>query len=314
MPKPWTEAEIEYLREHYGRASIKSIASKLGRTENAIMVKRQRLHLGAFLNNGDYITMNQLMKSLKLSYASKKPLLDNGLPVKNKQVKNCRFKVIKIEAFWKWCEKHKELIDFSRLEPGELGVEPEWVKIKRKADFKYKSKTSPWTSAEDSKLKLMCSLHRYHLDDIANELNRTEVAVRRRIYDLGIADRPVKHKARSWSEEEIRSLLEMRSAGMPFKLIAEKLGRSESACRGKLELLANPGYTNRITRRKREALKDCFQKNMCAHWDRAAGCDINGENCDCCEHFQRVLDQDEHKSSWNSSNSSAAAEELLRKL
>ena len=63
-------------------------------------------------------------------------LIQNGLPVKWHRVKKNRFRVIDIEDFWKWAEKNKSLLDFSRFDKYTLGAEPDWVDEKRKADLK----------------------------------------------------------------------------------------------------------------------------------------------------------------------------------
>lgn len=60
----WTEDEKNYLAEHYGEMSIKSLARNLSRSENAINVMRYKLRLGRFLENGDYVTLNQLHEAI----------------------------------------------------------------------------------------------------------------------------------------------------------------------------------------------------------------------------------------------------------
>ena len=57
MSKWWTDKETEYLRESWGTVDISRIAKKLNRTEVAILKKAERLKLGAFLNNGEYINI-----------------------------------------------------------------------------------------------------------------------------------------------------------------------------------------------------------------------------------------------------------------
>ena len=58
-------------------------------------------------------------------------LIDNGLPVKEKKVRRCKFKVVDIEDFWKWAEQNKSLLNFSKMQPYCFGAEPDWVKVKR---------------------------------------------------------------------------------------------------------------------------------------------------------------------------------------
>ena len=52
----WTEEEVTYLRDNWGVTSIKTISRVLNRSERAISMKKYELNLGAFLENGDYIT------------------------------------------------------------------------------------------------------------------------------------------------------------------------------------------------------------------------------------------------------------------
>lgn len=63
-------------------------------------------------------------------------LIREGLPVKWHIVKNSRFRVIDIDEFFKWAEENKSILDFSRFEKYSLGAEPDWVDVKRKADYK----------------------------------------------------------------------------------------------------------------------------------------------------------------------------------
>ena len=58
--RTWTKEEINYLRDKYGQTPIKQIAKNLNRTPSAIRNKVTKLGLGSFLENGDYITFNQL--------------------------------------------------------------------------------------------------------------------------------------------------------------------------------------------------------------------------------------------------------------
>lgn len=63
--KRWTKEDEELLMKWYGSYPIDKIAKRLDRTVGSIINKRQRMKLGAFLDNGDYITLNQLVKAVK---------------------------------------------------------------------------------------------------------------------------------------------------------------------------------------------------------------------------------------------------------
>ena len=45
--RPWTPEDENYLAEKWGYASVPAIAKKLNRTENAVVVRAQRLGLGS---------------------------------------------------------------------------------------------------------------------------------------------------------------------------------------------------------------------------------------------------------------------------
>ena len=123
-------------------------------------------------------------------------LIRYGLPVKWHVVKKNRFRVIDIDAFWKWAEDNKSILDFSRFEKYSLGAEPDWVDVKRKADYKklqlHGQHNAAWTKTEDDKLRYLLSKGTYTYSDLAAELRHSEGAIKRRILDLGINKKPVR--------------------------------------------------------------------------------------------------------------------------
>lgn len=256
--KSWSEAEDAYLQDKWGVVSVQGIAKALGRTENAVLNRKNRLGLGAHLDGGTDISYNQLLVELyghgNGSYA-KARLIRHGIPVKEHRVLKNRFKVIDIDEFWKWAEEHKDLLDFSRLQPYALGPEPEWAKLKRKLDIDKRRKTkknhnAPWTVSEDAKLRRMIEKGTYTYTDIASELRKTEGAVKRRILDLGIEGRPMRKPNKPWTEDEVEKLLRTKEQGYDWIHMSQELGRSALAVRGKYERLQNPEYMKRYNRGK----------------------------------------------------------------
>ncbi len=144
-------------------------------------------------------SLNQLMLAIygknMLGYTSDR-LIRYGLPVKWHVVKKNRFRVIDIDAFWKWAEDNKSILDFSRFEKYSLGAEPDWVDVKRKADYKklqlHGQHNAAWTKTEDDKLRYLLSKGTYTYSDLAAELRHSEGAIKRRILDLGINKKPVR--------------------------------------------------------------------------------------------------------------------------
>lgn len=241
--KNWTPEDIEILENMWGCRTIPTIAKRLGRTIEAVKLKAQRLGLGRHIDSGEEITFFQLVTALgvKGNYGY---LMDSwpkyGCPIKFKKSIKRRFRVIKIDDFWIWAEKHKNLLDFSRFETNSLGKEPEWVSLKRRADIEaqsYKRKT-PWTKAEDDYLIALLNEFKYGYKEIADKLCRTEGAIKRRMIDLKIKQRPVRADNHNpWSQEDIKKVKVLHYLGYIPEAISKRVNRSGSAVRGLLERL-----------------------------------------------------------------------------
>lgn len=116
MNRKWTKEDVEYLKEKWGNVSISSIAKKLNRSVNAVKLKAKRLGLGPMLENGSYVTLNQVAIALTgrnfSSYYKKSWIENRGMPVHNKKVINNTFKIIYLDEFWKWAEKKSFIFRF----------------------------------------------------------------------------------------------------------------------------------------------------------------------------------------------------------
>lgn len=312
--RKWTREEEYLLQDKWGEVSIKGLSKTLGRSENAIIVRAQRMGLGAHLHADHRVTANQLLLAI---YGGKQQggwtmnrWIENGLPVKKHRVKNNNFKVVDIDDFWKWAEQHKELVDFSRMEENTLGKEPEWAKAKRRIDIQERFNTNPWTPTEDKRLIYLLDQYKYTYDDLCKEMNRTEGAIKRRIITLGLAQRPIRHYDKQWTDEETEELLAMKAKGHCWEEIGRALNRSGSAVRGKYERLQNPEYCKRYYRRQRENLRQFFQKDMCQNYIKTMGCTAGGTDCDGCQQFRRRNPEEHPETGWNSISSITAGKIL----
>lgn len=245
MPKRWTAEEQEYLKEAWGRASIPAIAKKLGRTVDAVKVRASRLKLGAVLEAGDYVTLNQLLLTLtdnsqSYSYQMESWVKKRGLPIHMKLVLNCRWRVVYLDEFWEWAEQHRSFIDFSKLEPLALGKEPDWVAEQRRKDYQAFSlqRKDPWTADEDSKLRTLLKQQRYGYAELSKILRRSEGAIARRCRDLQLKDRPVRAdnhgKDSVWTDAHYQALADGIRHGDSYTAIGSAIGKSEKAVRGKV--------------------------------------------------------------------------------
>lgn len=190
--KRWSDEDVAYLEEAWGVRPIPKIAERLGRTENAIRTKALRLNLGSFSNNGELVSLYQIIcafGSKNNYYYYCKRFLDNDLQVVRKRVSKQIVYKVNIDYFWEWAESHQDILNFTRLEKGMLGKEPLWVDSKRKSDLNNPLKINfnrRWTREDDNKLISMCKTYKYTLGEVATDLRRTEHAVQKRLRTLNV--------------------------------------------------------------------------------------------------------------------------------
>ena len=242
MNRTWTKEEVEYLKEKWGNVSIPILAKKLNRSVNAVKLKAGRLNLGPMLENGAYVTLNQLAIALTgknfSSYCKKSWIENRGMPVHNKKVIKNTFKIVYLDEFWKWAEKNRSFLDFSKMETLTLGKEPEWVNEQRKKDYTSNAlqRKDKWTPYEDDKLRYLLKQQKYGYAEVAEILHRSEGAIQRRCADLGIRERPVKADicGNLWTDDMYRIIAKGIKNGDSYSLIANRIGKSEKAVRGKV--------------------------------------------------------------------------------
>lgn len=241
--KTWTAEETDYLSENWGRVSIQQLCKTLGRTEASVITRKQKLGLGAFLDSGEYISLNQLLIAVVggnsgSGYVQTSWVKNRGLPVRNKKVGEKRFRVVYLDEFWKWAEKNRSFIDFSKMEPLALGLEPEWVATQRKKDFTAFAiqRKDPWTSDDDSRLEMLLKQHKYGYAELSEMLLRSAGAIQRRCCDLGLKERPVKadNRSKEWTDADLQVVADGIRNGDSYMEISQKLGRSEKALRSKI--------------------------------------------------------------------------------
>lgn len=242
---PWTDEDIMYLEDKWGVLSRASIARNLKRTVLAVQLKAQRLGLGDPLTHIDGLTINQLAEVLDSHYSILKNWIKKyEFPARRKNVaRKQRVWIVSYSDFWKWAEENKQMLDFTRIERLSIGPEPAWVERKRKADelkklHKPKPHNTPWSKNEIEKLKWMLNQHKYTYLDISEEIKRSQGAIKRKIFELGLKARPVRlNNHVKYTPIEEKELIEMLEAGYCFEEIATRLGKGRSALgvRGKIE-------------------------------------------------------------------------------
>lgn len=233
--KRWTEEEIIYLENIWGKYTISQVAHKMGRSVTAIKIKAGRMSLGYSYYYGNDISILQLITALgiKSSYGQFIEMINlySDFPVKIRKSDNNEYRMINVDDWWLWSKKHKNILNFSKFKKGMLGKEPEWVDIKRKADKINPSKTNhnkPWTKADDNLLKSKLKQYKYTYKDLSEYFNRTEAAIKRHIRDLELKDKPISLDNHvKWTQTEKNLLKEMYDQGYSSFSIAKKLNKSQ---------------------------------------------------------------------------------------
>lgn len=236
----WTAEEKQRFIDEWGLYSLPTMAKRFNRSIEAIKLMRQRMGLPDLINSSDLITLNVLINELGLGYSYDAPRLKKmGLPIKYKTIVEKRVAMVDIEDFWIFADKYPHFFDFSRLTEYSLGIEPEWVKEKRKSDLQrallIRPHKTPWTINEDNLLRDLVKQHKYTWQDVSQRLKRTEGAIQRRLSDLGIPDRPLKADNHiKWTEADFEKLTYGIKNNYSYELISLDVGKSVKAIRGRV--------------------------------------------------------------------------------
>lgn len=178
------------LEELVGVHPFPTIARRLGRKETAIERKLQELGLLNTKLNGGVLSARDLSKALNLHHRALLRLRkQHKLPLEKH---NLRYGInkniswhIKPEKFWKWAEKNKDVVNWTRYVPDSIYPEPAWLKdtiYLQKQTIPSKQKTF-WTPEEDDKAWNLFYRGETH-KEIAKKLGRSMDAVEKRLRRL----------------------------------------------------------------------------------------------------------------------------------
>jgi len=184
--KRWSEEEEEFLAEFYGEIPVYQIERKLDRRGITRKIEREKFGKGTEFKG--YFTASLLAKTLNVdSHTVINWVNKYDLPHK-RRILHYERKYILIETslFWKWAERNKELINFSKIERGVLIPEPDWLEEERRKDYFSipRKKNKPWTADQDRELCYLRYKKGLMLKDIAKTLDRSYNAVQRRLKRL----------------------------------------------------------------------------------------------------------------------------------
>ncbi|PKR86434.1 DNA-binding protein [Heyndrickxia camelliae] len=177
--KKWTDAEIRFLKENVGRMKIETIAQKLHRSEGSIVSKMKRLGIAYTKNQTGHLSTHQLAELLSVDRNTIIGWMKrHGLKYTKKVTRTTKsFYFIDPMEFWKWADRNREKIDFSKIECNAIAPEPEWVRHERSKQKEEHYKV--WSVKEERVLKMMV-LSGYSYTEVAQRLSRTKTSVQRK--------------------------------------------------------------------------------------------------------------------------------------
>ncbi|AXG97787.1 helix-turn-helix domain-containing protein [Clostridium botulinum] len=227
--RKWTEEEVQYLEDNWGTVSIKYIAKKVNRTENAVILKAKRQGLGGTYSASECLTANLIANILKIDVHT---VTDYWIPKCNlkgnkKTLRgNASIYQIKLDDLIKWLKNNKDKWNASKVELYALGIEPEWLKEKRKIDSTAPERRNyKWTKEEENKL-ISCYKLGLKQKEISKQMNRSVDGIERKINRLKKAGKiPMQKIVVPWTEEENKILFKMDRKGKTDEEIAWELGR-----------------------------------------------------------------------------------------
>ncbi len=183
MRREWTIEEINYLEESVGVYKLKTIAKKMNRTCDSVVMKMNRLGLSNTKMQTGSLTLGELAKQLRVDRNTVKGWVEkHRLPCTQKITRSSkRFYFVNPSDFWKWAEVNKEKVQFSNIEPQTLLPEPEWVEKERQKDKQVNKRRvyRTWATTEDQKLVALRE-GGHTFKEIGERLNRSAYSVEHR--------------------------------------------------------------------------------------------------------------------------------------
>lgn len=133
----WTKEEETLLSDLWGEESFEIIAKKLNRTVSSIKNKAFFLGLGSAMeNNYNGLTIKDISDMLGVNINTiSVGWIGLGLKYKVQKIsKSKSYRYVEIKDLYEFLEENQNIWDSRNLEKNILGVEPDWLKEKRKLD------------------------------------------------------------------------------------------------------------------------------------------------------------------------------------
>ena len=183
--KKWSEKDIGYLDEYWGRNPLAYLSTRLKRTQKAVVLKAKRLKLGASTRADEYLTANQVSVLLNIDCHTVLRWVEkhNLKAVKKIMLYKRQFILVKHCDLCEWLKNNQERFDSRKIEFFGLGYEPLWLQVKRKRDRELpKNRFKKWTALEVQRIIIYSEDMKYK--EIARLMDRSYNSIDRKFCRL----------------------------------------------------------------------------------------------------------------------------------
>ena len=188
--KRWTKEEDQELLDLIGTSQINYISSKLGRTEEAIYRRLERVGVRDITQHTGRFSTWQLADILQVDPKTiTRWIHEEDLPAKQlwkNRIKDSkrRHYYIAPHEFWKWAKTHQHLINFHTIKRKILLPEPNWLEYAIQQEKKAKRHQRLWTLKEDEFIWKAFYEKGMSQQEIGDHIGRSRRAVQRRLSRL----------------------------------------------------------------------------------------------------------------------------------
>ncbi len=133
----WTKEEETLLSDLWGTESFEKIAKKLNRTVSSIKNKAYLLGLGSVIeNNYNGLTIKEISDLFNVNIITVSVgWIALGLKYKVQKISKSKdYRYVEIKDLYEFLKANQNIWDSRNLEKNILGIEPDWLKEKRKLD------------------------------------------------------------------------------------------------------------------------------------------------------------------------------------
>ena len=172
--KRWTQEELDFLTENIGEMELNKICKKLERSVSSVVTKCDRLSLSP-VSNSLLFNISQVAALIGVDAKTIRHWITSyGLPSKKLGLRAKKRTFIDIEALMKWLKNNPDKYRADRIEEYSLGIEPDWLKQKRREDIKRVDTNHKrrWTTEEIKTIYSMRGMHKTW-EEIGEALHRS---------------------------------------------------------------------------------------------------------------------------------------------